>query len=256
MGNSNCKEVKGDSPWSTGQQIDVNERRQKYFVNGVGDTLEKLNSLPRFISRQNMGKLLCYNELFKMTENVLGSILECGVYYGNGFMTYANIAAALEPYNYQCKVVGFDTFEGDVGLTSEDRVNPLVKRHEGDYNAEGSYTDLREAIEIYDGDRPLNHMEKLELVDGDLTQTAPKYVEDNPSLTVRVLHLSVNIYQPTKAALENFYPLMPKGSVVAIHGINHSASGATRAIKEVVGDINNLELKVFDYYPNITYFVV
>ncbi|OEU71468.1 MAG: hypothetical protein BA863_18560 [Desulfovibrio sp. S3730MH75] len=236
--------------------MDVNERRQKYFVNGVGDTLEKLNSLPRFISRQNMGKLLCYNELFKMTENVLGSILECGVYYGNGFMTYANIAAALEPYNYQCKVVGFDTFEGDVGLTSEDRVNPLVKRHEGDYNAEGSYTDLREAIEIYDGDRPLNHMEKLELVDGDLTQTAPKYVEDNPSLTVRVLHLSVNIYQPTKAALENFYPLMPKGSVVAIHGINHSASGATRAIKEVVGDINNLELKVFDYYPNITYFVV
>ena len=54
--------------------------------------------------------------MIEMTQNNLGDIVEAGVYYGSGLMGWANILASLEPYNYQCKIIGFDTFKGSTGV--------------------------------------------------------------------------------------------------------------------------------------------
>jgi hypothetical protein len=106
-------EISGTFYAASKSQRKTEESRVEYFESGVGNTSDKLNSLSRFMSRQNMAKLLCYYELIQATKGVCGSILECGVYFGNGLMYYALITAALEPFNYQCKIIGFDTFAGD-----------------------------------------------------------------------------------------------------------------------------------------------
>jgi len=243
------------SPMSTDLQRSVEKERVDYFNESTGSLSDKLNSFSRFISRQNFAKFICYYEILKMTKDVSGSIIECGAYFGNAMMAYANLAAAFEPYNYQCKIVGFDTFEGDLGVSEKDKVNPYLKRENKDYLAK-SYEDLTRAISIYDKDRPLNHMKKIELVKGDLCETAQVYVEANPSLSVRVLQLSVNLYKPTKAALDAFYPRVSKGGIVIVHGINYAAVGATQALIETVGDFNKIKLRTFDFYPNIVYFIV
>ncbi|MDQ1245479.1 MAG: hypothetical protein QG567_1405 [Campylobacterota bacterium] len=239
------------SKLSTNLQVSAEEQRVEYFKNGIGSTSDKLNSFARFKSRQNFAKDLCYYELFKATQGILGSIVECGVYYGHGLMSYANISAALEPYNYQSKVIGFDTFSGACGESNKDKHN-YIELKDGDYKAE-SYSDLLRAIEIFNLDRPLNHLPKVELVQGDMLSTIPAYMQNNPQTIIRILNLTVNLYEPTKIALELLYPKIPKGGIVMINALNY-VSGATLALDEVVG-INNIELKTFDFYPNITYFI-
>ena len=243
------------SPLATDNQRDLEKERVDYFNNAVGSVSDKLNSLARFISRQNFAKYFCYYEIFRKTQGTLGSILECGVYYGNGLMTYANLAAALEPYNYQCKIIGFDTFAGDRGVQEIDSANPLFRREEKDFYAE-SYQDLQRAIAIYDRDRPLNHLPKVELVKGDLCATAANFVANNQSLTIRILHLSVNLYAPTRAALQAFLPRISRGGAVVIHGLNYTATGASQALFEQFSDWRQLKLQTFDFYPNICYYLV
>lgn len=240
------------SPLSTSKQRETEQLRSEYFEKGVGSISDKLNSISRFQSRQYLAKDLAYSELFNQTKGVLGSILECGVYYGNGLMRYALLSSALEPYNYQCQIIGFDTFEGDLGVTEADKKNELFKRADGDYFAD-SFEDLKTSIEIYNQDRPLNHLEKVKLVKGDIRQSSKKYIKENPSLCIRILHLSMNIYEPTKEALDSFIPYVSKGGIVVVHGLNYTGVGASKALLEFK-DYNKIELKTFEFYPNICYF--
>ena len=85
--------------------LNLNEKRVKYFENSVGSTHDKINSFTRFSSRQNIAKLLAQYKLIEITNNNLGNIIEAGVYFGSGLMGWANILASLEPYNYQYKVI-------------------------------------------------------------------------------------------------------------------------------------------------------
>ncbi|MCK9492380.1 MAG: TylF/MycF family methyltransferase [Sulfurimonas sp.] len=246
----NTKQYEGTKLSTVGQKEKENMVAE-YFNEAYGSTSDKLNSLSRFKSRQNYAKDLCYYEMFKMTKGVLGNIVECGVYFGDGIFNYANLCASLEPYNYQTKIIGFDTFEGSIGKSQKDQ-NSLIDLKEGDYLSD-SYEDLKRAIEIYDLDRPLNHLPKIELIKGDVRETSKNYVEQNPQSVIRILQLTMNFYEPTKAALECFYPKIPKGGIVMINALNY-VSGATQALDEVIG-IQNINLRTFDFYPNIVYFI-
>ena len=57
----------------------------------------------------------------------MGNIIESGVYFGSGLMGWGLLLSTFEPYNYQCKVVGFDTFKGTQGVSKEDQVNKKYK---------------------------------------------------------------------------------------------------------------------------------
>ena len=78
-------------------------------------------------------------------------------------MGWANILASIEPYNYQCKIIGFDTFEGSKGVTKKDLIYKRIQRRDGEYNA-NSFNDLKKSIDIFNEDRPLAHLDKVKLV--------------------------------------------------------------------------------------------
>lgn len=238
---------------ATQQQKKLEEERVEYFINSSGSTSDKLNSLSRYKSRQNFAKDICYYEFVKQTKNVPGNIVECGVYYGNSLMNYANYAVSLEPFNYQCKILGFDTFEGGIGLSEKDKNNYSFERENGEYYAD-SYDDLKKSIEIFDGDRPINYIEKIKLIKGDIRVTSKEYLEENPQTLIRILSMTMNYYEPTLSALQNFFPRVCKGGIVVINGLNY-ASGATQALSDYLG-IGKIKLKTFDFYPNITFFEV
>jgi hypothetical protein len=71
-------------------------------------------------------------------------------------------------------------------------------------------------------------------------ETIPIYVKENPHLIIAMLYLDFDLYEPTKVALENFLPLVPKGGIVAFDEVNSKKwAGETIALKEVL-NINNL----------------
>lgn len=114
-----------NSPNSSDDQRNVAVRRAEYFDHSKASTAEKLLSWARFVKRQDIARLVAMERLVSMTSESPGCIAECSVYWGQGLMTYAHLCASLEPYNYQCRILGFDTFSGDTSFSEVDANNPM-----------------------------------------------------------------------------------------------------------------------------------
>ena len=84
---------------------------------------------------------------------------------------------------------------------------------------------------------------KVELVKGDICQTLPQYLETHPHLIVSLLYVDLDLYEPTRAALEQLVPRMPKGSIIAFDQLNSSAwPGETSSVLQRLG-IRNLRIE-------------
>ena len=184
---------------------------------------------------------------------IKGSIIDCGFHHGNSLMTWAKLSAIHEPHNYHRRIFGFDTFEGFPELHAIDKGVSSVAFKGGLTPGYEILDELDAVIGAYDEDRPLSHIQKVQLKQGDATITIPKFVAENEWLVVSLLYLDFDIYEPTKVALETFVPLMPKGAIIAFdEAANWDWPGETRALKEVLG-INNYKLESFPWEPNISF---
>lgn len=233
---------------------------ESYFNASPGSATEKLENFAKYVPRQNLARFLARYEIFRLIHDVQGSIVECGVLFGGGLMSFAKLSTILEPYNFQRRIVGFDSFSGFPDVHEADlRGKPERKSahlKKSGFAAEGAYEDLRRAIELYDISRPLNHFPKVELIKGDFTVTSQKYLEDYPHLIVSCLYLDFDIYEPTRIALERFLPRMPKGAVVVFDELNEEAfPGETIAVLERL-DLNALRVRRFPFEPRISYAVI
>lgn len=213
-------------------------------------------NFPRFARRQVLTRFIARYEIFKLVAPVKGSIVECGVHNGAGLFTWANLAAGLEPVRLHRRIIGFDTFEGFVDVDAKDKGGTEnTELHAGGFRGE-TLEALQASAALYDRNRFLNHIDKVELVQGDATQTIPAYLEANQHLVVSLLWLDFDLYAPTKVALETLVPRMPKGAVICFDEINNTAwPGETAALAETLG-IGALELRAFPFDPSIAYAVI
>lgn len=232
---------------------DYRRKMEEYWERSPGTAVWKLQNFTKYVARQELTRFLLKYEIFKQVLDVQGSIIECGVLAGCGLMTWAHLSAIFEPLNYQRKVIGFDTFEGFTTLTDKDK---LTKVAQLGGLALDSYDDIIEAIDIYDTNRTMGSEEKVILVRGDMLTTVPQYLKENPETVVSLLFLDVDVYAPTKIALEHFIPRMPKGSIVAFDELNIGGwPGETLALIDTLG-INSLALRRFSYDTKICYAVL
>jgi len=239
------------------KQDDFSEKLEEYFENSVGTTIQKLNNFPKYVPRQFLTSFLVKYEIFKKILDTHGSIVECGVHLGGGLMTFAKLSSIFEPVNYTRKIIGFDTFSGFPSLTEHDKGKGKDRKHahKGGMSV-NSYEDIEKGIEIYDLDRFVENISKVQLVKGNAKRTIPRYLKDNPHTVVSLLYLDFDLFEPTKIALENFLPRMPKGSIVAFDELNNESwMGETEAVLKTVG-INNLEIKRFSFDSRISYAVI
>jgi hypothetical protein len=226
-----------------------------YFQKSLGSSMDKLRNFTKFVPRQTLSLFLAKHELFRHVLEVHGHIIECGVYLGGGLMTFANLSAMFEPFNHNRRVVGFDTFSGFVGLSDKDKGDNLAHAVEGGL-AIDAFKDMQECIRLYDLNRPIGHIPRVELVVGDGGQTIPKYLQDNPHVVVAMLYLDFDLYEPTKVAIETFLPRMPRGAVLAFDELNQAFwPGETLAVLETIG-LRNLRIQRFPYMPQLSYAVL
>ncbi|SDS76731.1 TylF/MycF/NovP-related O-methyltransferase [Actinoplanes derwentensis] len=226
----------------------------KVFAGSVDDLPTRLANLARYARRAQVTRFAALYELFKLALPVKGSIVECGVFRGSSFMTFAQLSAALEPTNLTRRLYGFDSFGGFPEVGERDRPETTGARA-GDL-ASNSYDELSKLLEIYDSDRFLGHLPKARLIRGDVTETIPSFVADNPHLVISLLFLDLDLYEPTVAALRHLLPRMPKGAVLAFDELDNPLwPGETTAVLDEVG-INSLELRRFDFDPYIGYCIL
>lgn len=217
--------------------------------------VDKFNNFTKYTTRQALTKFLCKNEIFKKIIKVEGSIIECGVLFGGGLMTWAQLSSIYEPTNHSRKIIGFDSFKGFAKLSEKDRKSKSVHAKKGGLRVD-SYKDLQEAIKLFDQNRFIGHIPKIILVKGDANKTILQYLNENPHTVVSLLYLDFDVYQPTKKALEKFLPLMPKGAVIAFDELNNPHwPGETQALLDTAG-IRHYKIQRFSFSSYISYVVL
>jgi hypothetical protein len=224
------------------------------FSRSAEDLPTRLANIARYARRAQVTRFAALYELFKLTLPVKGSIVECGVFRGSSFMTFAQLSAALEPTNLTRRIYGFDSFGGFPSVSDRD-CPQQTGASVGDLAAD-SFAELSELLDIYDTDRFLGHIQKAKLIRGDVAATIPAFVRANQHLVVSLLFLDLDLYEPTVAALRNFLPRMPKGAVLAFDELDNPLwPGETSAVLDEVG-FGRLELRRFDFDPYIGYAVL
>jgi hypothetical protein len=227
-----------------------------YFERSPISTTLKLQNFAKYVRRQDISRFLAKNELFRLQVDVPGVVVECGCFAGGGLMTWAQLSSIYEPFNHQRRVYGFDTFDGFPSVDPRD-ANTESSARPGDlYVGDGIVGELLRAIELHDGNRPLSHIPKTELVPGDALQTIPRFMQDNPHVVISLLYLDFDLYAPTRVALETFLERMPRGAVLAFDELNTRAyPGETIAVLEQIG-IRSLRLRKTPFDPYIAYAVI
>ena len=215
----------------------------------------KLENFPKYVRRQNLTRFLALYEIYKKILPVKGSIVECGVFRGFGVTSWLKFSSILEPVNLTRRIYGFDTFSGFPNVNDIDNVGIASQIKKGDLFSD-SESELIELAKVADSTRFLGHVNKLQLIRGDAEKTIPAFVSQNPHLLVSLLFMDFDLYGPTKVALENFIPLMPKGAVIAFDELDNPLwPGETRAMIDVLG-ANNLKIQRVDFDPYIGFAVI
>jgi hypothetical protein len=241
--------------FKTTTEQEVGKALESVFVNCPDSIEAKLENFPKYARRQPLKRFLALYEIFTTILPVKGSIVDCGVFRGFSLMGWAKLSTILEPENLTRRVYGFDSFGagfpsvGDADLVGEGVANP------GDFQT-SSYDELLELIRLYDQDRFLGHIPKVELIRGDATETIPEFVGQHPHLMVSLLYLDFDLYGPTKIALEHFVPRMPRGAVLAFDELDNPIwPGETQALLDTLS-LNHLKIQRLGWDPYIGYAVI
>jgi len=89
-----------------------------------------------------------------------------------------------------------------------------------------------------------------------MCKTVPQYLKENPHTIVSMLYIDCDYFEPTKVALENFVPRMPKGGMLVFDEINHKGwQGETIALLQTLG-ISKLRLERFPFDTKVSYAVL
>jgi len=246
------KTKKLEGGYRTSKEDLILQRLAKAFNDSKDSLEERLESFTKYVRRQALTRFLVQSELFTRIIHVEGSIIECGVFRGVSLFGWLHLSSILEPTNWRRLIYGFDTFCGFSHVSDKDLGRESAKVREGAYS-NNSYEEIVALGNVHDDNRFLGHISKISLIKGDAVETIPQFMKDNPHIVVALLFLDFDLYNPTKIALENFLPRMPKGSLLVFDELNHPLwPGETLAVLETIG-LRNLKIERFSYYPNISF---
>jgi hypothetical protein len=233
-------------------------RRDKFselFRNTPIPEEELMMNLGLFTNRQALSRIFFMHDLYKKIVDVHGVIMEFGCRWGQNLSLFESFRGMYEPYNYNRKIIGFDTFEGFKSIDKKDGKSAIVK--EGAYTVTKDYEEyLSELLLMHEQESPISHVKKFELIKGDATKTIDKYLKENPETIVAFAYFDFDIYSPTKKCLEAILPHLTKGSVLGFDELNwHDYPGETLALKEVLG-LDKYRIRRSPLCPTPSYIVI
>lgn len=249
------EDVRATLDRSTEKEKTARKQFHELFARCPIPSNEILGNLGLFMNRQTVSRLLFMHELYQKILNVHGVVMEFGTRWGHNLALFHSFRGIYEPYNYNRKIIAFDTFEGFPSVDAKDGGSSAVSQ--GAYNVTERYEEYLEQVLAYHvQESPLAHLRRHELVKGDVTKTVPKYLEQHPETMVALAYFDLDLYEPTKRCLELLRPHLTKGTVLAFDELNHSEwPGETIALKEVFG-LANCRLQRSPANPTPSYMVI
>ena len=219
---------------SESEKENFSKLKDLFNSSSLGD--QKIDYLPLYLKRQQLMRILFFQELYMKILNVHGVIMEFGCRWGSNLSVMTALRGIYEPYNHNRKILGFDTFTGLTNISdTRDKPSEFIK--EGSYKTSINYAEeLRQIILCLESACPISHIVKNQIIEGDVRKTLPIYLDNNPQTIIAFAYLDMDIYEPTKSTLEAILPYLTKGSIIGFDEMNWDiCPGPTRALDEVIG---------------------
>ena len=198
---------------------------------------------------ERLRKLLVRYDLFRISLDVPGDIVECGVFKGTGLMLWLKLLHIYCPGSIK-QVIGFDVFTS-YAKTSESFEAEQVEEFIRESRFQGVTIDeLYEKVDAMRLDR-----NKCELIAGDIRKTAPKYLATRPGFRISLLNLDLDLEEATSAALEAFWPRVVRGGVVIFDEYSVSRWTESNAVDRFFAG-KSVELKTLGWARTPTSYVV
>ena len=184
-------------------------------------------------------------ELYKLIKDIPGDIIEFGVCGGKGLFSFAQSVFINEPQYQWRNIIGFDTFEGFPSVHENDCIQ--ISSHLKTVGAfkTDSYDELVKLKKIHEDFRFMTSRQQIELVKGNVITTLPDFLKKNPGTIVSLLYLDLDLYEPTKFAIEHLWNRIPKGGIIVFdEAIMRDWAGESIALQETIGIGNHKLIKM------------
>ncbi len=203
--------------------------------NPTQDVYDAFNSFMFSEDRKVLGKLLHRFEWFLKTKDLPGDVIEGGCFRGSGVSTFTKFIDIYCP-NSNKKVIGFDIFDtvsaqkilgkdNDIDKTSMNVVYDRVPHNELSLDSVTKNI-LNTKIST----------DKFQLVAGDVEQTLPIFIKENPGLRISLLYIDFDIENPTYYMLKYLWDRILPGGVVLFDEFEYhkftESNGVERFLKE------------------------
>jgi hypothetical protein len=211
----------------------------------AGSVWDYENGFYWFSHPSRLNKVLAQYELYKTIVNLPGHIFELGVFKGASLIRLTTFRSTLE-HEFSRKIVGFDAFgkfpTRDLSLARD------VEYAEAFAESGGDGLHLSELEFLLLNKRFTN----VELVQGNVLDSLPEYLEDHPETRLALLHLDMDVKEPTKFALDLLYDRVVPDGLIVFDDYN-AVAGETEAVDEFVHS-RNLVIEKLPFY-NVPAFV-
>jgi len=193
-----------------------------------------------------IGKIISSYELYKIVRELPGDIVECGVFKGISLIRLITFRELFEN-SFSRKIIGFDIF----GKFPETEYSDDMELRKKFIDTAGEESISKEQLEDIIKKKGIYH--NTEFVKGDITETVPKYVAAHPELRISMLHLDVDIYEPSVTVLDCLYPRLVKGGVLMLddYGI---FPGETKAVDDYFKD-KDVQILKFPFAMTSSYVI-
>ena len=215
MPKSNARERAFDGRIKHPADAQTEKLLEEHFDRFGIDRQEICRNFPIYARRVHLKRFLAHYELFRLTVDLPGDIVELGVYRGASLMSWANFLEIRSMGDRAKRVFGFDNFSGFKTLDAKDGApDPRVRKVPGGFDGGVFEEQIKDSISIFDQDRFIGYKPRVIIVKGDIERTVPRFLKENPGIRISLLHFDCDVYRPTLRALEKLWPLVVPGGVV------------------------------------------
>lgn len=193
-----------------------------------------------------ISKILAQYELYKQTLDLPGVFIECGLFKGASFSLFSVFRELLEN-SFSKQFIGFDTFGRypDAQYLGDRKFRDLFTGMAGEQSI--SRDQMMEVLKRKGIDR------NVELVEGDIIETVPAYVQEHPEMKISLLNLDTDLYQPAVTILKHLYPRIVPGGILIVddYGV---VPGETKAVDDYFMG-SNIVIRKFPFRTGPCYIV-
>lgn len=170
-----------------------------------------------------IGKFLNHLDIYRRILDLPGDILEFGVYKGSSLIRLMSFRNLLEN-DFSRRVYGFDIFGKFPDSLSLESDREFVK----EFEKQGGHGISSKQLQFFLNEKGFQN---YELIKGNILETIPVFVKENPAQKIALLHIDIDVYEPTQLILETFWDKIVPGGILILDDYGR-VEGETRAVDE------------------------